>query len=71
MKYKKRQNLEYQSSRVISRRKIGLNMIKDMKCWTITSLDYVKVAIMNIRETIKINGQQSPSSNIEATLNAM
>ena len=43
--------------------------INNMKCWTITSQDYVKAAIKNVEEAIKTKGRRLPTTNIETPMN--
>jgi Reverse transcriptase (RNA-dependent DNA polymerase) len=44
-------------------------VINGFKCWTITSLDYVKAAINNVEEPIKKNRQRLPTSNADTCPN--
>jgi hypothetical protein len=43
--------------------------INGLRCWTITSQDYVKAAVKNVEETIKKSGRRLPTSNIDTPMN--
>ena len=41
-----------------------------MRCWTVTSLDYVKTAVKNVEEALKGTRRQLPHSNIDTSMNS-
>jgi hypothetical protein len=43
--------------------------INSLKCWTVTSQDYVKAAVRNVEEAIKSKGRRLPTTNIETPMN--
>ena len=43
--------------------------INSLKCWTVTSQDYVKAAVRNVEEAIKGMGRRLPTTNIETPMN--
>ena len=43
--------------------------INGMKCWTITSLDYVKAAVKNVEEALKTSGRRLPTSSLDTPMN--
>jgi hypothetical protein len=49
--------------------KLQEKVINGVKCWTITSHDYVKAAVKNVEEIIKKRGRHLPSSNIDTPMN--
>jgi hypothetical protein len=42
--------------------------INDIKCWTITSQDYVKAAVKNVEEATKGTSRNIPSKNVETPM---
>ncbi len=43
--------------------------INGIKCWTITSQDYVKAAVSNVEEALRGSGRRLPSSHVETPMN--
>jgi hypothetical protein len=51
------------------RAKLQKKNLNSLQCWTITSQDYVKVAVKNVEETIKKSSRRLPTSNIATPIN--
>ena len=49
--------------------KLQEKTINGVKCWTVTSQDYVKAAVKNVEEGIKRVGRRLPTSNIDTPMN--
>ena len=50
--------------------KLQRKEINGVKCWTITSQDYVKAAVANVETTIKKSGRRRlPTSNVDTPMN--
>jgi hypothetical protein len=49
--------------------KLQEKAINGVKYWTITSQDYVKAAVKNVKEAIKRDGRRLPTSNIDTPMN--
>ena len=49
--------------------KLQEKAINSVKCWTITSLDYVKAAVKNVEEAIKRTRRRLPTTNIDTPMN--
>jgi Reverse transcriptase (RNA-dependent DNA polymerase) len=50
--------------------KLQEKVINGFKCWTITSLDYVKAAVNIVEESFKKNGRHLPMWNVDTPMNA-
>ncbi|KAI2507356.1 Reverse transcriptase (RNA-dependent DNA polymerase) [Fragilaria crotonensis] len=49
--------------------KLQKKSINGIQCWTITSQDYVKAAVKNVKEAIKRAGRRLPTTNIDTPMN--
>jgi hypothetical protein len=43
--------------------------INNVRCWTVSSQDYVKAAVKNVEEAIKNKGRRLPTANIDTPMN--
>jgi hypothetical protein len=49
--------------------KLQKESLNGVQCWTITSQEYVKVAVKNVEETVKRMGRRFPRANVHTPMN--